>query len=320
MKNKHKIKIKLDQRNLSCQTLFWLALFIPVFLFLITGCQVWKNTNFGLNKEAYDNFLDISRFPLILLSLCLPLVGIVVYMHRTIQTETQIAYAQHQFKNSIKQLALTKKKNTADSYYSHSKYIEDAFKSLPEKTFSTEQNESEQPLKIIRPHSLYKSIYPKSNVIDGYSTTANHNFLKNLAMHFEEIKKALAFADDDKADSTQLISSLERLETHIYLLSSILCLNYNPNSKIYNVGTTPYIYPTSFNTEEKLKDMLLYLYELTLSISDVIDIKMEYLDFQFNQEDTLLHYIFGTSHMFSKILPTDEINVTTKKFKLQTGY
>lgn len=113
---------KLDDRQLFKQPLFIIVTAYPIYLFILFGGWIWKDYNLNLSPEGYSLFLEISKFPLIILASSVPLGAIVNNVHRTIQTEKQIDEAGA--------------KNRNDIYYGHVKFILDQFDKIKGKQIS----------------------------------------------------------------------------------------------------------------------------------------------------------------------------------------
>lgn len=108
--------LALDHRSLGNQPLFWVALFLPVTLFIVFGCLSWIGSSPQWNYEGFNHFIDRSKLPLGFLTLSIPFTALVTSMHRSIQTATQIEKTQEQ-------IEAAKVKNTADLYYAHLKFF-----------------------------------------------------------------------------------------------------------------------------------------------------------------------------------------------------
>lgn len=277
----------LDDRNLARQLLFWLAIFIPISLFFIFGIPVWKNYNFAFSTFAYDNFLKTNKLPLYLLGTCVPLVAIIVYMHRTIQTEKQIKYSQDQLestkiqlKNTLKQIELTDRKNKADLYYSHVKFIIDAFASLPTTTISYGFGSvplGKEDFRLAQPHALYKKIFHKSNISDGYSSEVNPEIAKVIEYYFKNIGEALSIKDEVTDSDEKRLKDLLLIDKQISHICATLCLEYNPSNHLFYVHGEHEKFKISFSSEEKIKSTLKHLYKVALQISDTTGMRSDYL-------------------------------------------
>lgn len=110
---------EMNEKPLTSQTLFWLAIIIPFASFCYFGYFSWHGKPFLFNAEGFERFIKISALPLGLLSLSIPFVSVVNNVHRTIQTSKQIDSSE--FKNNI------------DLFYAHQKnFIESIKNAIPD--------------------------------------------------------------------------------------------------------------------------------------------------------------------------------------------
>lgn len=108
--HQHKKKsFEIDAKPLSEQTLFRLAIIIPVVSFFYFGAVVWWGKTPVISTLGFERFIKISTLPLGLLSLAIPFTAVINNIHRTIQTNEQIEQ--------------TKRKSESDLFYSHRKYF-----------------------------------------------------------------------------------------------------------------------------------------------------------------------------------------------------
>lgn len=113
----HKIKnFSMDSKPLTKQTLFWLAIIVPVFSFFYFGAFSWNGCIFQFDMAGFKKFIEISALPLGLLSLSIPFTSVVNNIHRTIQTN--------------KQIETVDSKNRIDLFYAHQKYFIDYIRSI----------------------------------------------------------------------------------------------------------------------------------------------------------------------------------------------
>ncbi|AYG07771.1 hypothetical protein D7M10_12005 [Pseudomonas fluorescens] len=82
--------------GLSKQTLFWVALLTPVLYFLAFGCLIWNNYDISLTAGGLKTFFEISKLPLTLLSLSIPLTALATKLHSTKQAARQIEKNKHE--------------------------------------------------------------------------------------------------------------------------------------------------------------------------------------------------------------------------------
>ncbi|MGY3082606.1 hypothetical protein [Pseudomonas fragi] len=119
IKSKASSAITLDtEHGLIKQGLLWLAIGCPLSLGVAFGIWAWSGYGLSLNAEGYKKFIEISILPLALMSISLPLAGLVSRFHSTQQ--------------AAKQISITMFKNNVDAYFSHRKGMLEYFSSLGE--------------------------------------------------------------------------------------------------------------------------------------------------------------------------------------------
>ncbi|MFU8908064.1 hypothetical protein ACNARK_14700 [Proteus sp. DFP240708] len=180
--NKKKIILKLTSEPLYKQRLFQLAIIIPIILFFIFEIPLMMSgADFSFTIPAFKYFVESSTLAFLLLSLCIPSVAIVMYMHRTVQTHEQISLTQIQINNVNIQLKLIQDKNNADLYFSHNKYISDIILSLPKyKTkFLNSKGEPEVfESGIMSASHIYTQVYKNFDPKSEFNIDVNSNFPK----------------------------------------------------------------------------------------------------------------------------------------------
>ncbi|WP_095064586.1 hypothetical protein [Pseudomonas sp. Irchel s3f19] len=102
------------ERGLIEQGLLWLAIGIPLSLGLAFGGWAWSSYEVSLTAAGYKTFVEISLLPLAIMSISLPLAGLVSRIHSTQQAANQII--------------LSRTKNNLDAYYAHRKALFEYFK------------------------------------------------------------------------------------------------------------------------------------------------------------------------------------------------
>lgn len=113
---------KLDtEHGLLKQGLLWMAIGGPVSLGLAFGAWIWAGYNVELSSSGYRKFLEISILPLGLMSISLPLAGLVSSFHSTQQ--------------AAKQILLNKVKNNIDAFYSHRKGMIEYFSAMDDMVY-----------------------------------------------------------------------------------------------------------------------------------------------------------------------------------------
>ncbi|WLH55579.1 hypothetical protein [Pseudomonas sp. FP2294] len=82
--------------GLSKQALFWIVVLTPIIYFTLFGWSVWKTQTPSLSIEGFNKFIEISKLPIALLSLSIPLAALVTKLHSTAQTARQIEKNKHE--------------------------------------------------------------------------------------------------------------------------------------------------------------------------------------------------------------------------------
>ncbi|MGG8470796.1 hypothetical protein ACM615_10530 [Rahnella sp. PAMC25617] len=309
------MKLMLNERNLARQFLFWAAIIVPAILFFIFSYPLWENSTLAFSSEAYNRFLENYKLPIYLFGICVPLVAIIVSMHRTIQTEKQIIYAQAQLDNShkqlentLKQIDLTESKNKADSYYSHVKFITDALESLPKISITYEYKDNpfgSENFNLSQPHALYKRIFSKSNIKNGFSLEVNPNFPDLLEHYFKLISEAIYTASQTKTNKANKLECLSLIDSLITQTCIVLSLDYNPTNHLYYCFGDTEKCALSFENEDQIKKVLKFLYHVTLQISDIAGVRTDYLNSipPKNNTHEFIIYIMTPQTVFKDMLP-----------------
>ncbi|GLO09878.1 hypothetical protein PPUJ20005_38470 [Pseudomonas putida] len=102
------------EHGLIEQGLLWLAIGIPLSLGLAFGGWAWSGYEVSLTAAGYKTFFEISLLPIAIMSISLPLAGLVSRIHSTQQAANQIT--------------LSRTKNHLDAYYAHRKALFEYFK------------------------------------------------------------------------------------------------------------------------------------------------------------------------------------------------
>lgn len=303
----------LNDRNLARQPLFWISALSPFFFFIFLGYFSWRDYSFELSKEAYDNFMAISKFPLLTLSLSVPLVAIVAHIHRTIQTEKQITHTQDQIANTQKQIALLEEKNKPDSYYAHVKSITEAITLIPgfkiNRTKDIAGSTKKLPLEVSikYPHPLYKRIFSKSTIKGGYNPDVSMEFIKSIENKYSTINKIIKHAKH-RQNEEDLLKSARIFTISLLLLSSELSLNYNQDGHMFTVsawGTTEK-FTTSFASEDEIKDMIKGCRSIIIYLYQFLDINFDFLSSSSEHSSFINEYINSDEYLFAGIFPVSK--------------
>lgn len=148
-----KNKFALNEESLHKQRLFWLAILFPLFSSLYFMLTLGFGYPPNIDIDGFNNFLNMHKFSLGILTLSPILGAFVVSAHRSIQT--------------AKQIEVTEKKNKVDIYYTRRKFIKEQLSDI--KTINDE--------KISNPNILYMKFFTLS---DNYNENKEILFVDNL--------------------------------------------------------------------------------------------------------------------------------------------
>lgn len=240
--------IHFEPKNgLELQTPFWASIFVPVILFLCTGVFAWWGTPPDVSAEGFKTFLLISKLPIALLALAIPLAVLTGRIHGTKQTALQIEKTILQIENTKIQINETKQKNKTDLYLAHNKHfnehIEVCTRNAPKNLFSSEYKLT------INSWLLYKRLYPDSSLRDGFGKINKEHVkdlvqamsaLNNLANEFANLTK-----NDIQYELTELIPSLlNQICRHLCIHNPeqfILGKLSDSNSSKKSISTTSFV-------------------------------------------------------------------------------
>lgn len=108
--------------GLSSQGLLWLSIFCPFFYFVTLGFIAWQGFEISITGEGLNTFFSLSKLPLTILSLTIPLSVLVSRFHATKQTAEQIK--------------ITRLKNNLDLFSSHRNELFSYFSQIGEVNYS----------------------------------------------------------------------------------------------------------------------------------------------------------------------------------------
>lgn len=243
---------EMDEKPLTSQTLFWLAISMPFFSFCYFGAFSWYGKPILFNADGFERFIKISTLPLGLLSLSIPLTAVINNIHRTIQTN--------------KQIEETTKKNISDLYYSHKKFFFESMKDIVYIDKSIEVKLSRYTgykelnsvvlitninLKIKKYHYLYDSIYKSKPY--NYDPSINVEYMDAIASAIDNIDKTLSYYINkgyynkdtfNQVDYAHCNNLLGDLNKHLFFLLDLVGVEFN--SRINRFENTAIAKETDF--------------------------------------------------------------------------
>ncbi|WP_317919112.1 hypothetical protein [Vibrio sp. MACH09] len=190
--------------GLEKQFLFWVAVLLPITISVLLGVPVWTKYDLAFNAEAYEKFLKISKLPIGLASLSIPLGVLVSRLHSAKQTARQIENTQTQIRN-------TEQDNRTKLYLSHFEhfctsveFVEHSVCSRHKLLFLDNQHPKLDKL------GMYKLLYPQNDLINGICDKGDHLkvFARNSMARFYRAYQELQYAKSYD-DFVEKLSDLE---------------------------------------------------------------------------------------------------------------
>lgn len=172
----------LNHNDLTKQPLFWGAIFWPASASLALGSKVWLNRTLDFSPNGYETFIEISKLPLGVLALTIPVTAVIAAIHRSIQT--------------AKQIEETQVKNTVDLYYAHLKFFIDQLK---------DNDIVDSAIKV------HKKLYPNLSP-HKYNITKNEEYLHEMHKTYELAKEAISYYEET-LDIHSSANELSKIET-----------------------------------------------------------------------------------------------------------
>ncbi|MFO3907196.1 hypothetical protein AAHD62_22155 [Enterobacter hormaechei] len=194
------IKIKAFSMNaepLTHQPLFRAVIIIPIVSFFLIGGVAWSGHSIQLDENGLNNFLNISKLPLAVLSLTLPFGVIVNNVHRTIQTDRQIKEAE--------------RKNNLDRYYAHRKNTIEIIDNFELSTIFVVNDEIQ--LEFENSYSTYKKFYPQASV-NSSNYNSSELFIYGITELFRQLNSLLNITEFDTRVS--YFKHLTSIEENLY--------------------------------------------------------------------------------------------------------
>lgn len=301
---------ELSHKNLFNQPLFFISIFIPLYLFLSIGMWSWQGHSIDFTSYGFNNFLTISKLPLLFLASSVPLTSIVNNIHRTIQTE--------------KQITETEKKNITDSYFTHFKYTTELFDAIQSPsidwTFEIKlkhgmhrNNFESTTLSIKSPIRLYKKIFHHSNASDGGNYNINVEYIEKVKQHWANINTQLEklFASkniyeyldrvNDRADAIKSIN-----DEYITICNLLFIKGYNSkNSFTLEEQYGHFKVISTFANENNFYQCLNALDSMTTAVFETISVATT--DEDFNLEKNHFNYKLKSFDLWRPDLTVTEI-------------
>ncbi|MEQ9744908.1 hypothetical protein ABRQ05_11425 [Pectobacterium actinidiae] len=263
--------LRLDEKKLSQQWIFRLAIAIPFTISFLLCIPLWFETTFDFSSTGYAKFLSIFSLPIGVLSLSIPLVAIVAHIHRTIQTE--------------KQIELVNEKNTSDRFYSHHKYITETFSLI--KSNKIKLRDIEIILEISNPYSLYRDFFPGSSPMSGVDLYSKDNYsleittplmsinnvIKETQKHTRDNGHSILYINKLAINLMTILFDISQLQRSLGIKKTEIELTKQYKEILFSEGGIKYKITTYFINENELKNYLQELYYIIIKVLSLLDIQ-----------------------------------------------
>lgn len=301
-KTRHKDRIKWSfgkycrtfdaNHGLGSQPWFSISITYPIGLFLSTGIWAWSGYNLDISSDGFITFIEISKLPLGLLGLSIPLGVLSARLHGTKQTALQIN--------------VTEQKNKTDLYLSHYNHFNGYIDNLIEILEINDDNKNSTPF---LKHTLYKVLYPDSSIDNGTGDISEGLYIR-ACDHMRSICEIILRIKTKHMNSNEfhdLISTLTNRTSNLlksvgvnkeHLFLSNMCETYQ--------GPANLTYFTDYQTLSSVPDILLKIIKYIYSFDKLQP------DFSLIEPDTLSN----RNLMYNNLNVPNRINELFKKMNL----
>ena len=192
------------EEGLAEQGLLWLSIATPLAYFITFGVFAWQGHEVNITALGFERFINISALPIGLLTFAVPLSLLVMRVHSTTQTATQIK--------------ITKHKNNLDGYYAHRKAMFEYFSAI-------EDTEYEGKIKgkfYLHPR-LHIKFFKKTPPEKGIPNVNTHQIKKMLIL-LQRARVSLFTAMNQSTPYQDRAMHYMNASTYIYKLANLLAL------------------------------------------------------------------------------------------------
>jgi hypothetical protein len=194
------------ESGLDRQPLFWMAILTPLLVAIGFGIPIWLDCSFEFSEEAYTHFLNISKLPLAISAISIPLGVLVGRIHGTKQTSLQIAKTAHQIAKSQEQFELTYNEYRKKNYLDHYTHFKDFINNIDYQ---------------INIEGLYRHLFPVASLFNG-DLAINEEFMNDLlkdlsrSIGLNKALRELVFELYDKKIFDLSNKALEEIEEYAF--------------------------------------------------------------------------------------------------------
>jgi hypothetical protein len=249
--------------GLGSQPLFAIAIVYPIGLFFSTGIWAWNGLTLELSADGFNQFIEISKLPLGLLALSIPLAVLTARLHGTKQTALQISKTE-------KQISETHQKNKTDLYLAHYKHFCE-FLTEKEQFLMLKQyhlNISNNKKLTINKKFCHEVIYPSSSIKDGINeiSFAPYDQIINCIEHI--LKDTINLLSKEKTNILEIRNFFVKSSKEYDQVFNSLFFNQDLKSLFHRAGSFPLerdetcfvsdfydIYGMSFFLEEQIRSI-----------------------------------------------------------------
>jgi len=286
----------MNAEPLTHQPLFKAALIIPITSFFLLGSIVWIGHGIKLDADGFNNFLNISKLPLAVLSLSIPLGVVVNNIHRTIQTDKQIKEAE--------------RKNTIDGFYAHRKNTVEIIQNIELRHLMILGDKYQ--MEFNNSYSCYKVFYPSASQ-SKIDYTPSIDYIIKLEILWVELASWLNIPD--WRGPYHFYTHLNSIELCLHRIHMALMLKEFDNKKVYSVfftsedhGHTSQ-FRTLFASEKDVKWNISGYWHAYLSL-------MELFEYEFSDDfklitNSMLDYSLNDEERFKGWKTNQVLNGTT---------
>ncbi len=211
--------------GLGSQPWFSMAIVYPVGLFFSTGIWAWRGLELDISANGFNQFIELSKLPLGLLALSIPLAVLTARLHGTKQTALQIEKSNIQISKTNRQIANTEEqiketlhKNRTDLYLAHYKHFSEHILEV-EKTLSaqppTPRFRKRDVLITINTKASYSLIYTDSSLEHGICRAYADMSEMVIGTLLDTLELSLELAQNDDPSKTSV-------GTHFITINNII--------------------------------------------------------------------------------------------------
>lgn len=273
---------EMNEKPLTSQTLFWLAIIIPFVSFGYFGYFSWHSKPFLFNAEGFERFIKISALPLGLLSLSIPFSAIVNNIHRTIQTNKQIQETGIKNNNDL----YYSHRNNTINYFNNIGVVISSYKYRLIKPYTEHNVDSTLELSIMNPFHLYDFLFFHSAPSSCILSPADSSLFKiNNAWSRINLIIESCITDYQRGGRSTLtiLRKLILINKNLNIIERRLHLNFSLNKfNTFEDRNGSILFCVTFRSCEELNEKLKLSYGISKKIYSIIGKDLDkFVEFKF---------------------------------------